>query len=82
MKPLIHDRLAGKTVQAVLTNGRELIVQCTTGEEIVIGWGLDGPVFLRQDARLVLPTASAAGIGDNLAIPGNGTPIFISDLLR
>lgn len=55
MKSYIHDRLAGKTVAAVLTNGKELIVQTQTGEEIVIGWREDGPVFLRQDVRLALP---------------------------
>lgn len=62
MRSLIHDRMAGKTVAAVLTNGKELIVQLTTGEEIVIGWNTDGPVFLRQDARIQLPSIGFFGI--------------------
>lgn len=62
MRPIIHDRLAGKTVAAVLTNGHELIVQLTTGEEIVIGWNSDGPVFLRQDVRLALPSLALSGL--------------------
>jgi hypothetical protein len=62
MRALIHDRLAGKTVAAVLTNGKELIVQLTTGEEVVIGWNTDGPIFLRQDVRLQLPTAGIFGV--------------------
>lgn len=61
MRSLIHDHLAGKTVAAVLTNGKELIVQLTTGEEVVVGWTTDGPVFLRQDVRLVLPFLETLG---------------------
>ncbi|GEM_PF-3724639 len=63
---LIHDHLSGKTVNAVLTNGHELIVQCTSGEEIVIGWGVNGPVLLRQDVRLALPPVLATGIGNGV----------------
>lgn len=63
MRSLIHDRLSGKTVSAVLTNGQELIVQLTTGEEIVIGWSpIDGPVFLKQNVRIALPTMALDGI--------------------
>lgn len=63
MRALIHDRLAGKTVFAVLTNGQELIIQLTTGEEIVIGWSqIDGPVFLKQNVRIALPTMTLDGI--------------------
>lgn len=82
MRPLINDRLAGKTVQAVLTNGRELIVQCTTGEEVVIGWGIDGPIFLRQDVRIVLPTTAAAGVGDRLMMPNSGQVVPLDELFR
>lgn len=62
MRSLIHDRLAGKTVEAVLTNGKELIVQLTTGEEIAIGWTTDGPVFLRQDVKIQLPSIGLFGV--------------------
>lgn len=68
MGALIHDRVAGKTVSAVLTNGKELILQLTTGEEVVIAWGLDGPVFVRQDVKIMLPmpTSPIFGIGGSL----------------
>lgn len=82
MRHLIHDRLAGKTIQAVLTNGRELILQCTTGEEVVIGWGIDGPIFLRQDVRIMLPTATAAGVGDRLMMPDSGKVVQLDELFR
>lgn len=62
MRSLIHDRLAGKTVSAVLTNGQELIIQLTTGEEIVIGWSLiSGPFFMQQNVRIALPTMQLDG---------------------
>ena len=82
MRPLIHDRLAGKTIQAVLTNGRDLILQCTTGEEVVIGWGIDGPVFLRQDVRIVLPTTATAGVEGRLMMPGSEQAITLDELFR
>lgn len=63
MRTYIHDRLAGKTVGAVLTNGKELIIHLTTGEEVVIAWINDGPVFVRQDVRLVLPMPNDTLIG-------------------
>lgn len=68
MGTLIHDRVAGKTVNAVLTNGKELILQLTTGEEVVIAWGLDGPVFVRQNVNILLPMPSGPifGIGGSL----------------
>ena len=82
MRPLIHDRLVGKTIQTVLTNGRELILQCTTGEEVVIGWGIDGPIFLRQDVRIMLPTATAAGVGDRLMMPNSEQVVPLDELFR
>jgi len=63
MKTYIHDRLAGKTVGSVLTNGKELIIQLTTGEEVVIAWKNDEPVFVRQDVRIVLPMPNDSLIG-------------------
>jgi hypothetical protein len=58
----IHDHLAGKTVQAVMTNGQELIIQCTTGEEVVIVWNTDGPVLRRQDVRVALAPVEMWGL--------------------
>jgi hypothetical protein len=58
----IHDHLAGKTVHAVLTNGHELIIQCTSGEEVVIVWNTDGPVLLRQDAKVSLVPVGMFGL--------------------
>jgi len=83
MRPLIHDRLAGKTIQAVLTNGHELIMQCTTGEEVVIGWTTDGPIFLRQDVKLVLPDARTSGLGNDVLVSTKPvTRINLDDLFR
>lgn len=61
VRPYIHDHLAGKTVHAVLTQGQELIVQCTTGEEVVIVWTTDGPTLLRQDAKVTLAPVELFG---------------------
>jgi hypothetical protein len=65
-RPLIHDRMKGKTVHAVMTKGNELIIELTNGEDIVIVWNTDGPVLLRQDVKITLPDAGGFGFAGGL----------------
>lgn len=53
----IHQHLKGKTIEAALTNGEDLILRLTTGEEVYITFDENGPVFKKQDVRIVLPPA-------------------------
>lgn len=59
----IHYRLAGKTVQTVMTDGEHLVIRTTDGSEVYIRWndksGL--PEFVKMNARVMLPTAGAIG---------------------
>lgn len=62
----LHNRLAGKRIQAVMTNGHVLMLVMEDGAELQVAW-LDGdgkpikgkPAIVKQGLRLV-----AAGMQD------------------
>lgn len=57
----IHHNLAGKTIEAALTDGKQLILRATNGQEFRIEW-LDGePTLVGIDVRIVLSMASLGG---------------------
>lgn len=67
----IHNRIAGKTVAAVLTNGHILQIRCHDGSEINIVWLDDNgvpmkgkPVAAQCGVRIV-----AAGLSDIAHLP-------------
>lgn len=60
----IHDNLAGKTVEAALTDGERLILRLTTGQELRIEWQDGEPTLTGIDVRIVLPaTAINSAVG-------------------
>lgn len=54
----ITDVIAGKTVEVMLTDGKDLIIRCTDGQEFVIGFE-NGPFLKNINMRIVLPVPDA-----------------------
>ena len=57
----IHNTIAGKTLEAALTDGKALILRAQDGHEYRIEW-LDGePSLTAVNVRIVLPMVSVDG---------------------
>jgi hypothetical protein len=50
----ITTHIQGKTIEAALTDGKDLILRCTDGQEFVIGFE-SGPYLKGTNVRIVLP---------------------------
>lgn len=57
----ITAHLAGKRIEAFLTDGRQLIVRTTDGHEARIGWVDGEPVLLGIDVRILVRMPSLTG---------------------
>lgn len=59
----IHFRLAGKTIQAVMTDGENLVIRTTCGNDVYIRWNerKGTPEFVKMSQRVVLPLAGSIG---------------------
>lgn len=55
----ITTHIAGKVVEAALTDGKDLVIRCTDGHEYVIGFE-NGPFLKKVNVRIVLPMPGAA----------------------
>lgn len=62
----IDAALRGRTVERALTDGQELILECTDGHRVRVTWdrGADSPRLVAVDVRVVLPgLGGLAGAG-------------------
>lgn len=57
----ITAHLAGKRIEAVLTDGRQLVVRTTDGHEARIGWVDGEPVLLGIDVRIIVRLPGLSG---------------------
>lgn len=66
----IHVGLVGKTISAVLTDGKALLIETTDNHQAVIKWGEDGPKLREINVRLAIEKglqvgrAIATNVGD------------------
>lgn len=59
MKTRISDVISGRTVEVALTDGEDLIIRCTDGQEFVIGFE-NGPYLKATNIRIVMPMPSTS----------------------
>lgn len=58
----IHENIQGKTIDAALTDGTQLILRMTDGHEYRIKWEDGEPVLRGVDVRIVIPAAAMSGV--------------------
>lgn len=58
----LTDQLAGRTIDHLVRNGKEIEIICTDGHTVVIQADVNGDIhYKRTDVRIVLPSLSAVG---------------------
>lgn len=55
----IHTVAQGKTIDQILTDGKDLIIRTTDSQEIVIGFD-KGPYLKGVNVRIVMPMPAAS----------------------
>ena len=59
---ILTEHLSGKTVEFIATQGDQLVIATTDGQQYRIGWRDGGPILEGIDARIVIAPINGVGL--------------------